>query len=315
MSNKRHSAYLFLIASELLAGTIIVIIKPALTFVSSKELLFLRYLSVVPLAIPFLIVSLIQKQIPKRLIPKLILNEVAVAFTLWLLYTGLQTVSAIQASLLITIRPVFITIAGLLLLKEHEQHHEWIGLILATVGATLITTANGPINMIITLGTACILATNVIDALFTAFYKENLIQLPKIALNAFHVMVCFIVFTLANINSIPQVLHTASLHPIVIFSAVFSGIIGSVFASIFNIIGYAKIEISEATLFSYLKPLVYIPLSVIWLGESFNLTQIIGLIIVFVGVWYAESRHPEHWFSKILRKSHWQHSTNYHLHQ
>ena len=48
------------------------------------------------------------------------------------------------------------------------------------------------------------------------------------------------------------------------------------------------IEISEASVFSYLYPLFSAPLAVLWLGESITPVFIIGGIIIAIGVTIAE---------------------------
>jgi drug/metabolite transporter (DMT)-like permease len=52
-----------------------------------------------------------------------------------------------------------------------------------------------------------------------------------------------------------------------------------------------SIEISEAGLFSYLYPLLSMPLAVIWLHEEVTLPYIIGAIVVVIGVVIAEIKN------------------------
>jgi drug/metabolite transporter (DMT)-like permease len=88
---------------------------------------------------------------------------------------------------------------------------------------------------------------------------------------------------------------------------------GSIVGSLLSIYGFSKIEISEATLFSYLKPFVYIPLAVLWLHESIDMTQIIGLATILIGLMIAEIRKPSNWFTKFFKRSHHHHQQSYHL--
>ena len=68
----------------------------------------------------------------------------------------------------------------------------------------------------------------------------------------------------------------------------------SLFASVIGLFSYLKgqegIEASEASLFMYLQPLVYIPLGIILLKETVNAMQIILLLIILGSVIFAESR-------------------------
>jgi drug/metabolite transporter (DMT)-like permease len=134
------------------------------------------------------------------------IHEILGGLNLLLLYYCLTQTSALQASLLITIRPIFITIAGIILLKEKEERHEVIGLILATIGATLITA--GPViearSIALNIAIIGILLTNIFDALLTVNFKKRLAPLPKQSVNIFHVIFALIFYSLININHIPS---------------------------------------------------------------------------------------------------------------
>ncbi len=54
--------------------------------------------------------------------------------------------------------------------------------------------------------------------------------------------------------------------------------------------GYKSIEVSEATLFSYLQPLFTVPLAIFWLGEKLTSTFIIGAAFIASGLFIAESK-------------------------
>jgi len=68
----------------------------------------------------------------------------------------------------------------------------------------------------------------------------------------------------------------------------------SIGATIIGWTAYIKaqelIEISEAGLFTYLQPAVYIPLGAVLLGESVSGLQIVALGLIIVGVFTAGRR-------------------------
>ena len=68
----------------------------------------------------------------------------------------------------------------------------------------------------------------------------------------------------------------------------------SLFGSIIGLTAYIKgqdgMEASEASLFTYLQPLVYIPLSVLWLHEQLTLTMLVAMVLIGIGVYSAEKR-------------------------
>ena len=69
----------------------------------------------------------------------------------------------------------------------------------------------------------------------------------------------------------------------------------AIFGSIIGFTAYLKgqegIEASEATLFTYLQPLIYIPMGILLLHENVSLIQIISLMIILIGVLIAEKRN------------------------
>jgi drug/metabolite transporter (DMT)-like permease len=311
----RTKAYLALILAQFVWGSLIVVIKPALSYVSASEFLFLRFFIILPIIIPILIHQIKLGHLKREYLPKLGIQQLFTCANLLIFYFALENVSALQASLLITVTPVFVTIAGIFLLKEKEERNELIGLIISTIGATLV--ASGPFtehgSPEFNFWIGVLIFTVIVDALLIVNFKKRIAPLPKMSINAFHIVFSFLFYGLI---SLPQITHTWQqliLHPYVLFAAVFAGLLGSIGASLASVYGFSKIEISEATLFSYIKPIIYIPLSIYWLHESVNLTQIIGLGIIIIGVTYAEIRQPHKWFHLLFRKGHQENQESFYL--
>jgi drug/metabolite transporter (DMT)-like permease len=65
---------------------------------------------------------------------------------------------------------------------------------------------------------------------------------------------------------------------------------GSVIGLISYIEGQDRIEASEASLFVYLQPLIYLPLGLILLQEKIFTQQLVGLGLILLGVIVAEKR-------------------------
>jgi len=121
--------------------------------------------------------------------------------------------------------------------------------------------------------------------------------LPKIFVAAASFYVCLITFAPLSafeaggvsqlITAIGQDLQHVSVWVASGYMAIFGSIIG--FTAYLK--GQEGIEASEATLFSYLQPLVYIPMGIWLLKESVSLIQIISLVIILLGVIVAEKRY------------------------
>jgi drug/metabolite transporter (DMT)-like permease len=88
-------------------------------------------------------------------------------------------------------------------------------------------------------------------------------------------------------------LSTLSTHltvPVVLFSVVYMAVFGSIIGATTYLVGQNLIEISEASIFTYLQPVVAIPLSILWLKESLSPITILGMLIIGVGVYLSEFR-------------------------
>lgn len=106
-------------------------------------------------------------------------------------------------------------------------------------------------------------------------------------------MVSFLIISALVLGSFDALLDSVSSdlhHWEVIFAGLYMGALGSVVALTAYLKGQSLIEVSEASLFYYLQPLIYIPLGVLWLDENIYSIQIIALIIVIVGVIIASYR-------------------------
>ena len=64
---------------------------------------------------------------------------------------------------------------------------------------------------------------------------------------------------------------------------------GTVAYTLWNM-GQKTIEIGESALFSYLYPVITLPLSIFWLHEDITTPLIIGAVIIAVGVIIAETK-------------------------
>jgi len=70
-----------------------------------------------------------QKLKTKQIFTIIALESLGTVFNLAILYLGLAKTTAIEASLIGTTGPIFITLAGIAFLKEKQENHEWAGLI------------------------------------------------------------------------------------------------------------------------------------------------------------------------------------------
>ncbi len=293
---QRGLAYIYLLINTLCWGAALVLVKPAFDFTTPYRFLFYRYfLASILFAIPYLLLR--RKKINRRQIKTVVLIEsLGTVFNLIVLYYGLSLTSAIEASLIGTTGPIFITLAGVLLLKERQEKLEWLGLGLSLFGTILIVLTNHQQTTSISLlGNLLILAYNFLNALYLILAKKYYKNISKSAAGTISFLTGLILFSfIILINQKFQLGVVFSLilqdwqHSAVILSSIYMAVFGSIIGLISYIKGQDKIEASEAGLFIYLQPAIYLPLGIWFLNEKVYLQQLIGLGLVLLGVIAAE---------------------------
>jgi drug/metabolite transporter (DMT)-like permease len=233
----------------------------------------------------------------------IILEFLETTLALSCLYIGLSQISALEANIIATSAPLFIIFGGIVFLKERQDRHEWLGLTFALFGTVLITLeplwhGNGSLMHSLS-GNLLIITHNILNAIYFLLAKKRYHKIPKLFVSgiSFYVgMITFAILSLVELhfdwhllaNHIINDLNSSMVWGVVIYGAVFGSIIGLTT----YIKGQDGIEASEASLFTYLQPAIYIPLGYFLLQESASWLQIVSLMIIIFGV-YVASKKPK----------------------
>ena len=302
--SSRTKAYILLLINTIIWGASLQIVKNSYEFTDPFRFLFYRFSVASVLSVPIIIYFVSQKKKYLHTTFKIITLELlGVTLTLSLLYLGLSQTSSIEASLIATTSPLFTVLGGIIFLKEKQERHEAIGLVFAFTGTLLLTLIpffnKVGVNMEMSLlGSMLILLNNISGATYFILAKKTYTYVPKLyaaGISFFVGMISFLVISALSAGSyeaLRQSISSDLQHWEVIFAAVYMGALGSVVALTAYLKGQSLIEVSEASLFYYLQPLIFIPLGVLWLEENIYLIQIIALIIVIAGVAIASYRKP-----------------------
>jgi drug/metabolite transporter (DMT)-like permease len=301
--NFRWLAYTYLMISMVCWGAALPLVKPALHITTPYRYLMYRFSVAIIFSLPILLYYIPKMGKYQKYLGKILLIELlGTSVGLGLLYIGLQHTSAMEASFIATTSPIFVTIAGIIFLKEKQQGHEWLGSIIAFL-ATLFFLAvpifqgqpllfSGSL-----LGNTFVLLQNICAALYFILAKKYYVTVPKFLVTTLSFYIgaaSFLIMSLGEVRfSLPTLVAATHLDfqsgwvwGAVIYMAIFGSIIGLTA----YMKGQEKIEASEASLFSYLQPLVFMPLSLILLREHIDYLQIGALFFILIGVFIAEKR-------------------------
>lgn len=296
MSRKRTIAYAALIVNTIVWGAAAPIVKPALSFIRPEQFLFYRFLVASIVSFPFLIPLLMRAKFTFGDVARIIVLELlGTTIILETIYVALRSTSAIEASMIYSTSPLFVTLAGVLLLKERETTREWKGLFLALAGSVLITVEpliknSHPSLQASFEGNMLMILQNVLWALYLIVAKRMYRKFPMIAVSGLSFLVGLVSFFALSLpygNPIASFIPHMSIAPVA-FAVVYMAIFGSIIGATLYLFGQNLIEVSEASIFTYLQALVALPLSILWLGEKLTPTMIVGAFVIALGVYLGE---------------------------
>lgn len=328
----RLNSYFFLLINTIVWGLALIIVKPSLEFTTPFRYLLYRYVIAAVCSVPILLYYWPKVKNKFSAIKKVIIVEFfGTVLALSLLYVGLAKTSAIEASFLTTTTPIFVVLGGIFYLREKEETHEWFGLATAFFGTLILTMLpvilNGMSPSGLSLeGNLLIVMQNIAYAIAMVLAKKHYKNLPKLFATGISFYFGIAVFLLLSIfeigNTRPNISATASgadittvftqfiqavqadfTHRSVWLASVYMAIFSSIIGLTAYIKGQDGIEASEASLFSYLQPLVFIPAAILLLKESVHPLQIFAMIVIFLGVYIAEKRNRKKRKTTIHTKS------------
>ncbi len=293
-NNKRLKAYLYLLLVSIIWGAAGPVIKYTLSGISAIPFLFYRFLISSTIS---LIILLKNKNLfpPLSKLPLVILYSIfAVSLSLGFLFMGLEKTTMLETVIITTFNPLLITLAGALFFRDQITKQEKLGTAIAFAGTAIAvsqplfngedgTTLSGNILVF------SYLITNTAGAILAKKLARNNIS-PTFTSNFSFIigLITLTPFALKEKELAFQSIYNLSpnFHLGVLYMAIISGNL----AYYLWVRGQKTIEISEASLFSYLQPLFSTPLAVLWLGETITPIFIIGATLIATGVTIAESK-------------------------
>lgn len=298
----RFRAYVYLLITTVLWGAAFIVVEPALDHTSVFQFLFYRF-GIASLIVTPLLFAFVKHATHRSQIWKIIgIELIGVVIYLPLLYEGLARSTAIETSLLGTTSPLFIIFACVIFLREKLSKQEWLGLTISVIGMLLIAILpilNGNIGLtgVSLEGNLLILLANVVGAVYAILIKSQYKKIPPLFAAAVSFWLGAIAFGVLSMFagklSLVELFTTAFQdwqQPSIAIASLYMAIFGSIIGLTAYIKGQKLIEASEASLFYYLQPLIYLPLGVLLLGEPLNIYQLIGLGVILLGVGISEGR-------------------------
>ncbi len=294
--NGHMTGIFFIMLNVLFWGLAPAIIKHGIGFVSPQAFLYYRFLIVIILTTPFLFLGRKKYgtiKTPGQLLQLLTIGFITNPLCLGLLFVGLHYTTSAAGAIIAGTSPLFIVVMSALFLKEKITRNEVIGAILGTVGTVMIVLetpiqADAPNPL---LGNALIFLYNFIWAAAVLSMKKLANKHEPFLFGYTGWFMGMLVMGLITFKTDP-IIFMRPLMLLGMWDALWPIIYMAIFASIVGFTAYQVAQkylpASEAGIFTYLQPVVTIPLSLFWLHEDFGTLFVTGCIVLILGVLIAE---------------------------
>ncbi len=295
MAKHRLKAYVYLLFVAAIWGAAGPIIKFTLGGIS--PLPFIAYRFAISAVFSLIYIAFFGLNLPK---PTKNLPLVAIygllAFTIGLgaLFWGLDKTTVLDMTVISLIGPLMVVAGGAMVFKDHVTRQEKVGIALVLAGAIFMTVFPAISEGTEFTGNLILLIFLLADTAATLLAKKMVRRdVPTITLTNLGFIIGALttvplaLVTIGPTNFINQVTNLSlNYHLGVWYMALISGTL----AYFLWVGGNKSIEVSEATLFRYLQPLIGVPLAIVWLGEKITGHFIVGAILVIAGIIIAEHK-------------------------
>lgn len=294
MTTNRKQAYIALLLNAIIWGAALPLIKPAFSFITPPQYLYLRFLIAGICSLPIFLYYY-HKLHPKLsyLLQVLLIELGGTVIPLLLLYEGLARTSALDASLIGATGPIFVVLGGIMFLRERESKREWQGIALSLLGSLIIVAEPIIIGKFTdtvssATGNLLILGYNVTWMIYALVAKKHYKHRPPLYVGSLTYLLTALIYALIlyPTHALPPL--SLMTNPVIALPVLYMAIPGGILAFALYLYAQAKIEVSEANLFTYLNGVVAIPASYLLLGEKPSFLAVLAIIIITYGVYRAE---------------------------
>lgn len=293
---------LALIIANIIWGAASPIFKLALTNIPPFTLAFIRFFFAGLIFLP-LAINKWQKLTTKQWFEILLVGFFGISVNIAFFFLGLSKTESINVPIIGSSGPVFIYLLSILFLREKPKLKVLMGMLIALAGVLLIIFSPlildskkfvfGEIE-----GNLFILIATFGSVLQTIFGRDILKKINVLQVT----VITFLFGSLTFIPFIPKELSSWN------FSMLnFAGLLGIIFGVFFSsalayflfYYGVSKLNAQDVGIFTYIDPLAAILVAAPLLHEYPNLFYVIGAILIFGGIYFAEGRIHWHPFHKI----------------
>ncbi|MGG1678883.1 DMT family transporter [Neobacillus sp. NRS-1170] len=286
--------YTALIGLSLIWGTSFLFIKVLLTSLEPISIVLGRCLFGTIMLFAIIIVK--KKKINLKKMPwfKLVLIALTNNVLPWLLICSSETkLTSSMASIINATTPIWTLIIGFFLFSSTLRKSQWFGIFVGFIGIFILSDVKlGDLYSGNLTGILLMTGATFCYGLASHLTKKHLAQLTVLETSFLTLLIStimsFIIVLFANPRSIASIITTETLGPFIGLGALGSGIAYLLFYYLVK-----KGSPEFASLVTYLVPISALFWGAIALREEIHLSMIIGLAVIFIGVYIASIKPKE----------------------
>ncbi|MCG6909734.1 MAG: DMT family transporter [Deltaproteobacteria bacterium] len=286
-SRRRWTPYLLLTVAPLCWAGNVVVARNIVDTVSPLSLAFWRWTLAFAILLPFAWKQVVRDWSVFLTHWKIFCFFGLTGISMWntLLYVAVQTTTAINAALMLTVMPAMIVLISLAAFKEKITPLQMTGLCFSMIGAVTVVLhgrLENLVNFVFVEGDLFMLLAVLVYALYSAFLKSR----PPVHPVSFLLFVIGIGFLgLLPLYVWECVEATAfSFDKAFLFSIAYFAVFPSLVAYFCWNRGVELIGANRAGLFINLMPVFTSIMALIWLDEALHPYHLIGLFLIFTGM-------------------------------
>ncbi len=304
-TSTKQKAYFGLTLMTIIIGLSFIFVKIGLKYASALDLLAHRF-TFGAISIGFLWMFKVLKFSPLNWAKakSLLLLSLLYPFLFFAFQTfGLEYSTVSEAGIIFATVPIITLIVAGIFLKEKTNLLQKLGIVLSVLGVLYIVYRTGNYSENTSLKGVILLLLSVFSLVaYYALGKKISLQFSTLEITVWMTLLAFIVFNSWSIiyhlqNNTISTFFDPLIHPEFIWAILYLGILSSVLTSFLTNFALSKIPASQIAVFNNLSPIITIIGGVIILGETLQHYQIIGGILVIIGVSITQISKHKNLFS------------------
>jgi drug/metabolite transporter (DMT)-like permease len=314
--------YAFLLIATILWAAAGPVIKYTLKYIPPMTFLFLRFLIASLVMLPYAVYEIQKIGIDRKDFFGIFLFGVLNQTSISLIFLGLEKTTAIDNAIIGILGSILAVTAGAYFYSEKPNKNIKIGLIIASLGTLVVmlepilleglgtNTKNRFIGNLILFSYNVVWVLSIVWAKSCAGVKSKAIdkyidlirikpltkKYPPALMTALSFFVG--VTTLAPLAFLEMIkrpdynFSVASMNTNSVIGLMYLALFSSIVAYVVYQKSLEDVRVTDTAFFHYLSPIFSIPVAYVLLGETVNIYALIGIVLIFIGVYIAEVKKP-----------------------